>query len=89
MIDSAHAALMKHGQVPPSPEHVEGLIASTFVEKKLLDRRYLNYYRELWHTSKAIVHGELLKASGNDFDRYRRMAEEFQAKMKELVESKK
>lgn len=89
MIDSAHAALMKYGIVPPSPEHVEKLLISTFVDKKLLDKKFVNYYRELWFASKAIVHGEMLRASGSDFDRYRMMAEDFHGKMKELVENKK
>lgn len=89
MIDSAHAALMKYGEVPPSPEHIEKLLNTTFVEKKLLDKKFVNYYRELWYASKAIIHGELLRASGSDFDRYRKMAEDFHAKMKELVEKKK
>jgi len=89
MIDAAHAALMKHGAVPPSPEHVEKLLISTFVDKKLLDKKYVGYYRELWYASKAIIHGELLRGSGADFDRYRMMAEEFHGKMKELVEKKK
>jgi len=89
MIDSAHAALMKYGVVPPSPEHVEKLLISTFVDNKKLDKKYVSYYHELWSASKAVIHGELLKTSGSDFDRYRLMAEEFHGKMKELVEKKK
>jgi len=89
MIDSAHAALMKYGVVPPSPEHVEKLLVSTFVDSKMLDKKFVNYYRELWYASKAIIHGELLRIGGADFDRYRMMAEDFHAKMKELVEKKK
>lgn len=85
MIDSAHAALMAYGKVPPSPEHIEKMLIETFVNKKLLHRKYVSYYREVWKTAKAIVHGEILKGSGIDFDRYRRMAEEFEGKMKELV----
>ncbi len=88
MIDSAHAALMAYGQVPPSPEHIEKMLMDAFVSKKLLHKKYVNYYREIWKTAKAIVHGEILRGSGADFDRYRQMAEEFEGKMKALVEKK-
>ena len=89
MIDSAHAALMKYGRVPPSPEHVEPLLRNTFVDKGLLDKKYVGYYNEVWKTSKAIIHGEVLRVSGVDYDRYRQFAEEFSSKMEELVKKKK
>jgi uncharacterized protein (UPF0332 family) len=89
MIDSAHAALMKHNQVPPSPEFIERLLTSTFVNKGLLKGKYINYYRELWQTAKAIVHGEITRVGGSDYDRYRAMAEEFEKEMKRLTELKK
>ena len=89
MIDSAHAALMKYGEVPPSPEYVESLLSNTFVKKGLLKQKYVGYYHELWQTSKAIIHGEVVRIGGADYDRYQRMAEEFEAEMKKLVEKKK
>ncbi len=88
MIDSAQGALMKYGNVPPSPEHIEGMLKDTFVSKKLLNKKYIGYYREIWKTSKAIIHGEIIKGSGVDFDRYRKMAEEFQEKMNGLIKRK-
>ncbi|MCM8765101.1 MAG: nucleotidyltransferase domain-containing protein, partial [Candidatus Omnitrophica bacterium] len=84
MIDSAHAALMSYGVVPPSPEHIEKMLTETFVSKKMLNSKYVNYYREIWKTAKAIIHGEIIRGSGMDFDRYRMMAEEFEGKMKEI-----
>jgi len=89
MIDSAHAALMKYGQVPPSPEYLEPLLKSTFVDKKMMDKKFISYYHEVWKTSKAVIHGELLRLSGIDYDRYLRYAEEFQAKMEEIIKKKK
>ncbi len=88
MIDSAHAALMAYGKVPPSPEHIERMLMDTFVSRKMLKKKYVNYYREIWQTSKAVVHGEILRGNGVDFDRYREMAEDFESKMKDLVKRK-
>jgi hypothetical protein len=88
MIDSAHAALMAYGKVPPSPEHIEGMLMDTFVKNKMLAKKYVNYYREVWKTSKAIVHGEIIRGNGIDFDRYREMAEDFEGKMRDLVKKR-
>ncbi len=88
MIDAAQGALMKYEVVPPSPEHIEEMVKETFVNKKLLNKKYIGYYREVWKTSKAIIHGEIIKGSGVDFDRYRKMAEEFQEKMNKLIKRK-
>jgi len=89
VIDAAHAALMAYGQVPPSPEHVEKYLIETFVDKKLLDKKYANYFKEIWKISKSIIHGELVRISGVDVENYRRMAEDFYNQMKKLLESKK
>lgn len=89
MVDSAHAALMAYGKVPPSPEHIESMMLSTFVSTKKLHKKYVNYYREVWKTAKAVIHGEVTRISGIDYDRYRTMSEEFEGLMKKLVENKK
>jgi len=88
MIDSAHAALMSYGLVPPSPEHVARMLKSVFVDKGIIPKKYLKYYDEVWKTSKAIIHGEVLRVSGIDYDRYRQMAEEFKAEMEKIVRKK-
>ena len=87
-LDSAHAALMAYGVVPPSPENVYDLLKKTFVEKGMLKKKYADFYREIWSTAKAIIHGEILKISGIDIDNYRNMADDFGGKMKELVKKK-
>jgi predicted nucleotidyltransferase/uncharacterized protein (UPF0332 family) len=88
MVDSAHAALMSYNLVPPSPEHIEPMLMDTFVKTKMLNPRIVKYYKEMWMTSKAVVHGELMRIGGVDYDRYRRMAEEFEAEMRKLIEKK-
>ncbi len=88
VLDAAHAALMAYGKVPPSPEHVYQMLVETFVKPGVIKQKHANYFRELWETAKAIVHGELLKISGVDLDRYRDMAEEFGGIMKNLVKKK-
>ena len=55
----------------------------------MLAKRYLNYYHEIWKTAKAVMHGEIVRLGGMDFERYRQMAEDFEAQMKKIVENKK
>lgn len=89
VVDSSHAALMSYKQVPPSPEHIETMLINTFVNTKKLPKKYVNYYREIWKTAKAVIHGEIVSLGGADFDRYKMMAEDFENQMKKLVENKK
>jgi predicted nucleotidyltransferase len=88
-VDSAHAALMAHGQVPPSPEHIESMLINTLVNHKKLHQKFVNYYHEIWKTAKAIMHGEMVRLAGVDYDSYRVMAEDFEREMKKLVENRK
>lgn len=86
VVDSAHAALMSYGEVPPSPEHVEPLLNKAFVSKKMLKKSFLNYYKEIREAAKAVMHGEMIRLSGIDYDRYRLMAQDFEGMMKKLVD---
>jgi predicted nucleotidyltransferase len=89
MVDSSHAALMAHGKVPPSPEHIESMLINTFVNTKMLPHKYVDYYREVWKTAKAVIHGEVVRLSGSDYDQFRVMTEDFEKQMKSLVENRK
>ena len=42
IIDSAHAVLMKMGEVPPSPNHVADLLHEKLVSRNLLDKKTCN-----------------------------------------------
>ena len=48
MVDSAQAALMTAGQLPPSPEHVAALLKETFVDKGVLKMELVSWYRDIF-----------------------------------------
>lgn len=86
VIDSAHAALMKQGAVPPSPEHVADLINEKLVETKLLEKKYANTMDKFYKLMKGITHREIKEITGKEFDAYFKEADDFVKRMKLFLE---
>ncbi len=86
VIDASHAALMRLGEVPPSPEHVPDLLNEKLVKAGLLEKKYPGICREFTHLSKNIIHRELTSLSGEQFDHYLKLAEEYVTRMREIIE---
>lgn len=85
MVDSAHAALMAAKQFPPSPEHVSIMLKETFVDSKLLDMKYVLWYRDLYVLHRKMVHGEQTTIKGQDIDLWQTRTDEFLRVMIDLV----
>ncbi len=77
VIDAAHAALMKMGEVPPSPEFVSELLEQRMVKANLLDRKYVKTVDQFYHLSKAITSHEIKEISGEQWDKLQKEASEF------------
>ena len=87
VIDAAHAALMRHGEIPPTPEHVADLLEEKLVKKKLLERKYVAIMRNFYKTMKMITHREIIEIKGAEYDRYFKEAEEFVKRMRDFIEA--
>lgn len=85
MVDSAHAALMAAKQSPPSPEHVPIMLRETFVDNKLLNMKYVIWYRDLHLLHRRIVHGEISDIKGQEIDDWQKRSDEFLGAMIDLV----
>lgn len=85
VIDAAHAALMRMGEVPPSPMHVADMMEEKLVKTKLLEQKYANTMRNFYKLSKLITHREIKDISGSQYDKYRKDAQEFVEKMKKFI----
>jgi predicted nucleotidyltransferase/uncharacterized protein (UPF0332 family) len=85
MVDSSHAALMAAKQSPPSPEHVPIMLKNTFVDNKILNMRYVIWYRDLYLLHRKIVHGDINDLRGQEVDEWQKRADEFLRAMIELV----
>ena len=88
VIDASHAALMKNGEVPPTPEHVADLMQSSLVGKKLLEQRYVTIMRNFYKLMKMITHRDIKEVKGAEFDKYLKDAADYVARMRNLVEGK-
>jgi predicted nucleotidyltransferase/uncharacterized protein (UPF0332 family) len=85
-IDSAHAALMTIGEIPPSPDHVADLLDEKLVKAKKLEPRYTHIMRYLYSLSKMIIHRDVKEVKGDEYVKYAAMAEEFVDRMRKIVE---
>ena len=77
MVDSSQAALISANVSPPSPEHIPVDLQETFVAAGMLNKKYIDWYRELLILHKKIVHGEITELKGVEIDDWQARTEEF------------
>ena len=88
VIDAAHAALMKIGEIPPTPEHVADLMEQKLVRKKMLEHKYVTIMRNFYRLMKMVTHREIVEIRGEEYDRYFKIAEDFVQRMRKIIEAK-
>lgn len=86
VIDSAHAALMHIGEIPPSPEHAADLLEKRLVKDYNIEQKYAETMRKFYKIMKGITHREIKEISGEQYDSYLREAESFVNKMQQFIE---
>ncbi len=87
MIDSAHAALMTAGKLPPSPEHVPEMLRETFVDSGMLKMSFVKGLREVYSLHKSISHGSVSSVKGQEIDEWQELAEKFLGEMIRIIDS--
>lgn len=85
VIDAAHAALMSIGEIPPSPAHVAELMEEKMVKPGYLDEKYVHIMRHMYEISKRIMHRQIHGISGERYDKYKRLAEQFVTRMRRFI----
>jgi predicted nucleotidyltransferase/uncharacterized protein (UPF0332 family) len=85
MVDSAQAALMTAGKMPPSPDHIPQMLKETFVDAGLLKMGYVKSMHDLFKLHKSIMHRQVDKMEGNEIDRWQDIAEKFFMDMTRLI----
>lgn len=88
VVDAAHAALMKVGEVPPTPSHIAKMIYEKLVKKKLTSKRAADTMDFFYTLSKRVTHREIQKITGTQYDQYKEEAEEFVKEMKKVIEGR-
>lgn len=86
MVDSAHALLMAAKISPASPEHISIFLKENFVDKGLLNMKYVIWYRDIYVLHRKIAHGELNDIKGVEIDDWQEKTETFIRTMAELID---
>ncbi len=87
MVDAAHAALIAANIMPSSPEDIPDVLRETFVKRKILHKKFVDYYDEVHSVAKNIVHGNLTSVKGEKLDDWFEKADAFLGEMAALVDS--
>lgn len=85
VIDSAHAALMKINEVPPSPEHVADLLQERLASKGLIGKKYPGVMRRFYDLMKMITGRDIKEISGEQYTEYLKEAQDFVQAMEEFL----
>jgi predicted nucleotidyltransferase/uncharacterized protein (UPF0332 family) len=84
VIDSAQAALMRVGVIPPPPEKVSELLKKHFVDKNLLHKKHLETMKKFYTLSRMILHREIRVVTGKSYDQYFSEAKDFVNTLKKI-----
>ena len=86
MVDSAQAALMTAGKMPPSPEHIPEMLKEAFVDNNMLKMNFVKGFNELFQVHKAIAHGHVSNVKGAEVDQWQELAENFMKEMTRIID---
>lgn len=86
MVDSSHAALIAAKRMPPSPEHIAEMLHDTFVISRILDPKYVSWYRELYTLAHEILHGTRAEVSGKEIEEWQARADLFVREMAKVID---
>ena len=86
MVDSAQAALITAGKIPPSPEHIPEMLKVNFVDSGMLKINAVSAIRDLYVLHKSIAHGETRDIKGVEIDSWQETAEKFISDMVKIID---
>lgn len=87
MVDSAQAALMTAGKMPPSPEHIPEMLKKTFVDNDMLKISAVKAMRDLYTLHKSIEHRDISDIKGVEIDSWQDTGEKFVSDMIKIVDT--
>lgn len=88
VIDAAHSALMKYGEVPPSPNHVAEIMEKTVIKHKKISKTSATTMREMYKVFKGITDRSIKEVSGKQYDMYKKKCEAFIKDVKKYIDKK-
>jgi predicted nucleotidyltransferase len=89
VVNSAHAALMHYGEIPPSPKDVPKIMQRTLVKDKLVSKEAVKVMSDMHQLYKDITTRKKRDFTGKDFDLYRKKAQKFMNEMEKFIRKKR
>jgi predicted nucleotidyltransferase/uncharacterized protein (UPF0332 family) len=86
MVDAAQAALITIGKLPPSPEHITPMLKENFVDRNILKKEYMIWYRDIFNLHKSISHRQFGEVRGVEIDEWQDKAEKFLSEMADIID---
>ena len=84
VVNSAQSVIMKHGEVPPSPDMISGMLES-LQRMKLINEEDLKAFNEIYSIGKRVLHGDKVELSGNEVEVITMKGIRFNEKMSRLL----
>lgn len=84
-IDASHAAIMKLGELPPSPAEMPSVLKEKLVKPGYASKDIPKKMDMFYKLSKKILHKELKEISGKEYDDYYKQAKSFVDELKNFV----
>ena len=84
-VDSSHSALIAAKQSPPSPEHIPAMMREQLVDRGLLKKKYLDWYKEIYIMTHKMLRGEISDINGATVQEWRERSDEYVRVMAETV----
>ena len=88
VVDAAHAAIMKMGEVPPTPSHLSRMITQRLVKPGHVHKKYADMMDFFYKLQKQITHRELQQVTGKQYDAWLKQAHDFVKAMQKVVEQR-
>jgi len=85
MVDSAQAALMTAGKLPPSTEQIPRMLKEEFVDSGIMKNDFVISMRDLYNLHKSISYGDIRFIKGSLIDQWQKTTEEFLLEMTRIV----
>ena len=88
IVDAAHAALMKTGEIPPGPEYVAEILEEKLMKTGHLEKRYSETVRKFYRLQKQILYRQIREITGKEYDAYLREAQAFVTRIDAFINLK-
>ncbi|MCL4361958.1 MAG: nucleotidyltransferase domain-containing protein [Candidatus Parvarchaeota archaeon] len=87
VVNSAQAAIMRQGDIPPSPEVIPEMLLK-LEERGLVNKKQIDDFNEIFTLGKRLFHGEKIDINGEKAQEILIKGIEFDSKMTDIAKSK-